>query len=203
MITVTKLKAACLIFLLIGMPKLALADDIKVSASALFGGLEESLSVLYSNKKLNKENVKEVLRLKLIPASDSKYFAYKILGKHIQDMSAEHKLLFIEELTNNLLSSYANILINYKDERIILAEPKIQPSGKIATVAIEIKGSTKPIKAISKWHINEKLETWLIFDIVIEGVSLLQTKQAEINSSISSKGIDATIKKLQEINMRT
>lgn len=189
-----------LIIVVLFVSTLSHASEIKASAIALFGGLESSLGALYSTNQLTLDNVKNTLRHKLIPASNTKYFAYKVLGKNLVKMNEEQKLAFIEALTQNLINSYASILVKYHNEKIVIAEPKIQPSGKIATVGIELQGMEKPVKAVSKWLFSEKLNTWQIFDIVIEGVSLLQSKQAEINSSISRNGVEATIDKLNHIN---
>lgn len=178
------------------------ATEVKSSAIALFGGLEESLGTLYSANQLTLDKLKVVLRYKLIPASNTKYFAYKVLGKHLEKMNEGQKLAFIEALTQNLINSYASILVKYNNEKIALEEPKMQPSGKIATVAIELQGTTKTVKAVSKWLFSEDLNTWQIFDIIIEGVSLLQSKQAEINSSISRNGIEATLEKLNHVNSK-
>jgi phospholipid transport system substrate-binding protein len=178
------------------------AIEVKASATALFSGLEESLGKYYSTNQLTLDNVKTTLRHKLLPASNTKYFAYKVIGKNLVKMNEKQKLAFIEALTQNLINSYASILVKYRNEKIVIAEPKIQPSGKIATVAIELRGTEKKIKAVSKWRFSENLSTWQIFDIVIEGVSLLQSKQAEINSSISRNGIEATLDKLNHVNTK-
>lgn len=176
--------------------------EVKASATALFAGLEESLGSFYSTNQLTSDNVKMLLRYKFIPASNTKYFAYKVLGKNLAKLNEQQKLAFIEALTQNLINSYASILVKYHNEKIVMEEPKIQPSGTIATVAIELQGTAKPVKAVSKWLFSENLNTWQIFDIVIEGVSLLQSKQAEINSSISRNGIEATLEKLNHVNTK-
>ncbi|WP_143314054.1 ABC transporter substrate-binding protein [Colwellia sp. UCD-KL20] len=43
---------------------------------------------------------------------------------------------------------------------------------------------------------------WKIFNIVIEGISLVQTKQAELNSSIARLGVVGTLEKLQTVNVK-
>ena len=177
------------------------ATEVKAAAAALFNGLEQSIGELYNTNQLTQDNLKALLRIKLIPASDTKYFAYKVLGKHLANMTAEQKLEFIEVLSQNLINSYSSVLVKYKNEKIVLGEPKIQPSGKIADVSVEIMTVNRPVKAVSKWLYNENLSTWQIFDIVIEGISLLQSKQAEINGSISRVGLAGTLEKLKQINL--
>ena len=43
---------------------------------------------------------------------------------------------------------------------------------------------------------------WFFFDIEVEGISLLQTKQAEINASFSKLGVEGTLTHLEKINQK-
>jgi phospholipid transport system substrate-binding protein len=43
---------------------------------------------------------------------------------------------------------------------------------------------------------NKKTGQWKAFDIVIEGISLLSTKQAELNRKITQQGINHVILEL-------
>lgn len=46
---------------------------------------------------------------------------------------------------------------------------------------------------------NKKTKQWKSFDMVVEGVSLLSSKQAEINSQIAKKGINQVTLELASI----
>lgn len=198
------LVAICLFSPLIHTYEVNMSDSgVKASATALFSGLEESLRTLKGNNQLTLENVKTMLNNQLIPASNTKYFAFKVLGKNLAKLNEEQKIAFIDALTQNLIDSYASILVKYHNEKIIINAPKMQPSGKMANVGIELQNLEKSVKAISTWRFNETSNTWQIFDIVIEGVSLLQSKQAEVGSSISRNGIEGTLEKLNNNNSKS
>lgn len=198
------LVAICLFSPLIHAYEVNMSDSgVKASATALFSGLEESLRTLKGNNQLTLENVKTMLNNQLIPASNTKYFAFKVLGKNLAKLNEEQKIAFIDALTQNLIDSYASILVKYHNEKIIINAPKMQPSGKMANVGIELQNLEKSVKAISTWRFNETSNTWKIFDIVIEGVSLLQSKQAEVGSSISRNGIEGTLEKLNNNNSKS
>ena len=50
--------------------------------------------------------------------------------------------------------------------------------------------------------IKSNEQAWLFFDIEVEGISLLQTKQAEINASFNKLGVEGTLLHLQKINQK-
>ncbi|MDG1750786.1 MAG: ABC transporter substrate-binding protein, partial [Thalassotalea sp.] len=62
-------------------------------------------------------------------------------------------------------------------------------------------GKNKTNKAVLK--LIKLQEEWLFYDIVVEGISLLDTKQKEINSSFSRVGAEDTLLQIKSINQRS
>ena len=84
---------------------------------------------------------------------------------------------------------------------INIGQSSLSQSGKMAMVDISIVGKTKTNKAVVKLLLSNAKE-WLFFDIEVEGISLLQTKQGEINASFNKLGIEGTLAHLQKINQK-
>ena len=113
----------------------------------------------------------------------------------------ELKEQFINELSLQLISTYSNLLNKYNNEVIKIGQSSVSQSGKMAMVDISIVGKTKTNKAVVKLLLSNAKE-WLFFDIEIEGISLLQTKQGEINTSFNKLGIEGTLAHLRKINQK-
>jgi ABC-type transporter MlaC component len=69
-------------------------------------------------------------------------------------------------------------------------------------VNITITGEKKVNKAVVKLLMSKE-GNWQFFDIIIEGISLLDAKQKEINSSFNKLGIEGTLAHLKNINQRS
>lgn len=69
-------------------------------------------------------------------------------------------------------------------------------------VNVTIVGKTKANKAVVKL-LKSADKSWKFFDIVVEGISLIDTKQAEINSTINKLGVEATLQLLIDTNNRS
>jgi phospholipid transport system substrate-binding protein len=189
--------------LLITATVFASPDDAKAEAKAkvkqIFSQVEASLNKLKQTETLTKANIREVLNKYLLPEVDTQYFTYKILNKNLTKVPEELREPFITELSLQLINTYSNLLTKYDNEVINIDESTISKSGKMAMVDITIVGSTKTNKAVVKL-LQSTSQAWLFFDIEIEGISLLQTKQAEINASFNKLGIAGTLLQLQKIN---
>lgn len=185
--------------LLITATVFASPDDAKAKVKQIFSQVEASLIKLKQTETLTKANIKDVLNKYLLPEVDTRYFTYKILNKNLTKVPEELREPFIAELSLQLINTYSNLLNKYDNEVINIGESTISKSGKMAMVDITIVGSTKTNKAVVKL-LQSSTQAWLFFDIEVEGISLLQTKQAEINASFNKLGIEGTLLQLQKIN---
>ena len=187
--------------LLISTTVFASSEDAKSKVKTVFNQVETSLIALKQDNALTKIRVREVLTKVLLPEVDTRYFTYKVLNKNMSKVPDELKEQFINELSLQLISTYSNLLNKYNNEVIKIGQSSLSQSGKMAMVDINIVGKTKTNKAVVKLLLSNAKE-WLFFDIEIEGISLLQTKQGEINTSFNKLGIEGTLAHLRKINQK-
>ncbi|MBA6231863.1 MULTISPECIES: MlaC/ttg2D family ABC transporter substrate-binding protein [unclassified Colwellia] len=195
-----------LIFLLLSLfiSALVIASTAnpEVKTKAVFEQIESALLTLKSKNEFTKSNVKGVLTQYLLPEVDVQYFSYKVLNQNLPKISAELRTEFITELSNQLINTYSNLLSKYNGESIDIGTSSISKSGKISMVNITITGEKKVNKAVVKLLMSKE-GNWQFFDIIIEGISLLDAKQKEINSSFNKLGIEGTLAHLKNINQRS
>lgn len=197
------LKSRCLgiVLFIIGCSLASFASattkDLEAKAVTVFNQVEMELKRLKANNQLQTEPLKAMVYVTLLPHIDRKYFAFKVLGKHLEKLSSEQKVEFVELLTIELVGNYAESLKRYNNETFGVTSSTLAPSGKLATVNMKFSGQGKPISAITKWRFSEKDGSWAIYDFVLEGISLLQTKQKEMSSQILATGLEGALQKLQ------
>lgn len=162
----------------------------------VFTNIETALIPLKNADQLSRSNIREVLKQYLLPEVSTQYFSHKVLGLHLAKLSPEQKEGFRTELTNQLIDTYSHLLSKYNNEAINIGKSSISKSGKVAMVNMTIIGKNKTNKALVKL-IKLHDETWLFYDIVVEGISMLESKQKEINSSLNKLGPEQTLLQLQ------
>ena len=187
--------------LLISATVFASEDNAKVKVKSVFTAIESSLIKLKTTGTLTKANIRGVLSQYLLPEVDTRYFTYKVLNKNMAKVPDELKAAFVSELTLQLINTYSNLLTAYNNEVINIGQSTLSKSGKMAMVDITIVGKSKTNKAVVKLMLSNDIN-WLFFDIEVEGISLLQTKQAEINASFSKLGVEGTLTHLEKINQK-
>ena len=191
-----------LLSLLISSIALASADEAESKVKVVFGQIESSLSSLKSKNEFTKDNIRNELTKYLLPEVNTKFFSNKVLNKNLQKVPEELKEPFIAELSTQLINTYSNLLSKYNDETIVINNATLSKSGKIAMVNLTVVGKNTSNKAVVKL-LKSNEDKWQFFDIVVEGISLLDTKQAEISSSFNRLGAEGTLQRLKEINQES
>ncbi|WP_341662644.1 phospholipid-binding protein MlaC [Vibrio sp.] len=152
----------------------------------------------------NPDHLKVIVEEELMPYVNEKYAALKLLGPNLKGAKREDVGKFIVAFRTYLVSSYAQVLTQYTDQKIEFGpEPKIDASKAITGVKVDIIDTPRPnIKLEFKLRKNKKTGEWKAFDIIAEGISLLSSKQSEWSTQLRQDGILAVAKDLEELAAR-
>jgi phospholipid transport system substrate-binding protein len=121
------------------------------------------------------------------------------LGRAWRTASANQKKGFIVEFRTLLLKTYAVALSKYKDQKIEFKPTRMSDKDEIVIVKSSIiQSGAQPINV--NYALSKSTGNWLVFDIVIEGVSLVTNYRSQFSSEIKRNGMDTLIKKLAKKN---
>lgn len=147
----------------------------------------------------NPNMLKEIVREELLPYVNYRYAALKVLGKHLRKQKKEDVEAFIPVFRDYLITQYAQVFTLYKQQRIVFEKPKTIKQQKTLAVGLEvIEPGRPPIEIAFQVRKNKQTQEWLAFNMIAEGVSLLDSKRAELSSLISQKGLNHVTKLLKE-----
>lgn len=138
----------------------------------------------------------------LMPYVDVKYAAYKVIGTSLKTTSPENREKFTEAFAVYMQENFASVLSKYTNQQIIPAKvQEVDANTKLVSVKMLIhEEGKKDLELILKLRKNSKTGEWKAFDLIGENISMLDAKISELSPVIKNSGIDAAIKKLQEIS---
>lgn len=172
-------------------------EVIEVTGNSLFAKIADNQASLKKFPELMRDIVEE----ELMPSVDYQYAAFKILGKHLRKTTKEQRESFVIAMRSYLVRTYANALTQYTNQKV-LYEPaaKLKDDAKAASVDVKIIDSGKPdIKITFQMRKDTRTEQWRAYDMIVEGISLISSKQAEFNRKISDLGLDQVTLELASI----
>ena len=150
-------------------------------------------------QKGDKEKIYKLAEEKILPNFDFERVARLVLGRAWRSASDEQKKEFIVQFRTLLLKTYTVALSKYKNQTIEFKPTRMSDTDEIVIVKTEITQSGgQPIRV--NYALSKNSGKWLVFDIVIEGVSLVTNYRSQFSSEIKRNGMDTLIKKLSKKN---
>lgn len=143
-----------------------------------------------SNIDINsKEELHHLIIKDIMPHVDSTFMAKWVVGRGPWiDSSEDEREEFIEHFMSLLVSSYANTLLIFKNKTIEFKPMKKKKLGKTAQVICLVSQvGTEPITVL--FQMRQVQDEWKIFDVIVEGISLLKGLKAQFNEDVENYGI--------------
>jgi phospholipid transport system substrate-binding protein len=188
---------------LIGLffPLLAFAQD--AGPEALVKKMtEEVLAAIKSDKQLaagDREKAVKLAEEKILPHVDFEEATRLAVGRGWKEATAEQRKKLIAEFRNMLVRTYSNAIGTYEGQTMKVLPSRVKPGDDEATVRNQfLRPGGKPI--LIDYSMRKTDSGWKIYDIVVEGVSLVLTYRSEFDAVVKQEGVDGLIKRLGQKN---
>ena len=145
---------------------------------------------LKSDPVLRREKLRQVIGLRF----NYKQMVMRSLAKNYKNRSDEERKEFTLLFKKLLENSYASKIENYKDETINYVDEQVK--GKYALVRTQIVRKDGVIDV--DYKMLKDNGQWLVYDFVIEGVSLIRNYKSQFSKIISTESYAALVSKLSK-----
>lgn len=139
--------------------------------------------------EINNEVLRHIVKEELMPFVDTKYITSKILSRNIKSLDKTEKIRFLKAIERNLLFTYSNMMSLYKGHQFKLFPGALSKSGRFYTAKLLVLEKNKNIEITFKLRKAKNSNKWKIYDAIVEGVSLVESKKAEFQSQINKAGV--------------
>ena len=111
----------------------------------------------------------------------------------------EQRDAFVHEFRRLLVTTYSNALLEFHDRSVSYNDAKTNPETKRATVtAVVVVSESESIPILYNMHANDG--DWKVFDVSVDGVSLVSTYRASFGAEIRKHGLAGLIASLKTKN---
>ncbi len=159
---------------------------------------QDVLAILKQDKDIRNGNMSKVYQLveaKILPNFDFNRMTQLAVGKHWPRATAKQKQALVTEFRNLLVRTYSTSLTAFTNQTVEFKPMTIKPDDTDVTVRSEIRqpgGQPIPID----YSMYKTAFGWKVYDVSIDGVSLVTNYRASFATTIRQQGIDGLIKTL-------
>ena len=169
-----------------------------VQASGITEGLKATIDQVISvvtDPQYKDDRVTRRAKMKgiIFPKFNFLEMGKRSLGKkNWKERTPEERKAFVDVFGKLLENSYANNLENYSDEKINYIDEIVK--GRYAMVKTEVVRKNDSINV--DYKLIEGSSEWLVYDITVEGVSLIKNYRSQFGKIIHNDSFDALMDKL-------
>ncbi len=165
--------------------QISAAGEYKEGANNFVRALaDEAVSTLNGNSigdNQRKENLRKILRNYF----DVKLIARLALGRYWKRASKSQRAQYMTLFEDLIVVTYSNRFKDYSNEKLLI-ENTIANDKYVLVKSLVDRGAQQPIRV--DWRITFTDGRYKIIDVVVEGVSMVQTQRSEFSSVIRRSG---------------
>lgn len=196
---------AAAVMLAFNSATVAADDTMPVPQALVKQATDDMLKALKDNElelETNPDKIYELVEAILMPHLDFEKMSKLALGKNWRNANEEQRVRFIEEFRLLLVRTYSTAMLEYTDEEIRFLPFRDDLSRKRVTVPMEVLQPGGPSIPMALSLYQNKEDAWKVYDVKIDGISLVTTYRSSFANEIRSGGMDKLIESLAERNAK-
>jgi phospholipid transport system substrate-binding protein len=136
----------------------------------------------------------------ILPHYDFEGMSRWILGRNWRSANDMQRVRFQDEFRHMLVNTYATALLSYSDQEIVFLPYRPDPKDEQrALVRAEFRPAGSPAIPIV-YSLHRAGEGWKVYDVAIDGISLVTTYRSGYATEIRNHGMDGLLQKMADKN---
>lgn len=156
----------------------------------------QSVIAVLKDKSLSDNDKIDKIFAVFDPFFDFNQMAKIALSKRYKNLTDEQRTAFGEAFERRLKSSYVDKLLGYTDQEIIFKDASKPNAGRYWLNG-ELLSGGETYGFVYKFY-DAKERGWLIYDVEILGVSILQTYRSQFDSLMENESFESLLGKLNQ-----
>ncbi len=164
----------------------------------------EVLAMLKADKDLAAGDTAKVEKLadeKILPYFNFQRMTQLAVGRGWRDASDAQKAALINEFRRLLVRTYASSLSQFRNQTIEVRPARLAAADTetiVKTIIVQQGAPGIPIN----YSMEKTKDGWKVFDVLIDGVSLVTNYRSSFATEIKNGGVDGLIKSLADRNAK-
>ena len=135
----------------------------------------------------------------VLPYVDFEALSRWVLGKHWRKATPAQRDAFMAEFREMLFLNYLRKVNAYRETVARFQPLRSVPQDGRVEVQAEVEAEGAPVVNVL-FRMHRVNDHWLIYDVAVEGVSLVATHRSGFSQEIRRNGVDGLIARLAEMN---
>jgi phospholipid transport system substrate-binding protein len=168
------------------------SEVVQAAAQSMLGDLDRDRRAYQRDPA----KVGQLVDKYLLPHFDVEYAARGVLGRYWATATPDQRQRFIDAFYHSLLANYGSALANFTSDKLKIYPSNVAPDATRATVRTDVLASDGDRVQVN-YYMHKTPQGWKAWDVVINGISYVNSYRTDFGEQIEQQGIDSVIKRLQ------
>lgn len=163
---------------------------------------DEVLAIVRADKELqagNPQKVAQLVESKILPHFNFARMTQLAVGRNWRQATPDQRKVLIDEFRTLLVRTYTTAFTVYKNQTVDYRPVRMAPNDTDVVVKSLIKQPAGQAVAVD-YSMEKFSGAWKVYDVKIEGISLVENYRNTFNSEIQRTGVDGLIRALSDKN---
>jgi phospholipid transport system substrate-binding protein len=152
--------------------------------------------------KAHPERIYALAEKIVLPHFDFQRMSRLVLGRYWRTASPQQQARFVDEFRTQLVRTYGTALLDYTNQTITYSPVRAAPDATDILVHAEVQPpGGMPIPIDYRMYVKEG--TWKVYDVIVDGVSLVTNYRNSFAEEIRKSGMDGLIKAMAQHNRKS
>ena len=133
-----------------------------------------------------------------IPYFDFTRMTELAVGANWRNATPAQKTALTEQFKTLLIRTYSGTMLQYRNANVVIRENAVQRGNSIIVTADITPAGGKPVTM--DYTMYQSSGKYRIYNVAVEGASLVTVYRSQFNNTIAQKGIDGLIQELRSKN---
>ena len=176
-------------------PGVPARDLVEAVVSDIFEELTARREALEDDPQAMRELVDRLV----LPHFDFELMSRRVLGKRWKKATPEQQARFVSAFRNLLVRTYSILLNEYSGQTVTYLDPVPRKRDDEIIIPVRLELASNQEVRVA-YVMRESATGWKVFDIAVDGVSLVTNYRSSFRSEIARHGVDGLIAHIEAKN---
>ena len=172
---------------------------VRATADEVLSQLTERKAELEANPKL----IYPLVEQTVLPHFDFRRMSQSAMGRFWRQATEEQKVGVTNQFRELLVRTYATALLGYSGQQIDYLPVQYPEGATQVMIPTRLAASNAPPIPVNYRLSLDDSGKWLVYDVVIDGVSLITNYRSQFTTAVRRGGIDGLISSMESKNRDT
>jgi len=175
-------------------------DDPEKMISVLSETLIKELNAQRADLEGNPQKVKAFAKAYVLPYVDTPKMARYVMGRYWRTTTEQQQQDFESEFTTTLMRSYSQSLLKLEIASVDVKPQILEKPGRVIVASEVTQANGNKTDVIYRAYLNKDTGLWMVYDVTVEGISMLLSYRTTYLSEFGKYGVDSVISSMKEKN---